>query len=180
MCCYHFTSNLDPTSTVHLLRSRILFYHACLLLDNMSTCHAQVAAVTEKKGGQTDGQTHTHTHTHAMTLAAHARRRGFKSTAKCNTRQRQNSNNSALLHSNSHSVLEPTVVIEPPKTPSSKLGRVNKKRSEQGKSYIDLHRCDFLCFQDTQSKRPGRGRGKIVLISIITACAFSAAIKMAD
>ena len=30
-------------------------------------------------------------------------------------------------------------------------------------------RCDFLCLQDTQSKRPGGG--------IITACAFSAAIK---
>ena len=49
----------------------------------------RVAAVTEKNGGQTDGQTHTHTHTQthlsqtvhthrptAITLAAHARRRG--------------------------------------------------------------------------------------------------------
>ena len=69
-------------NNVRLLRSRILFYHACLLLDNMFTL--RVAAVTEKNGGQPDGHTHTHTHTYththsdsAITLAAHARRRGL-------------------------------------------------------------------------------------------------------
>ena len=65
----------------------------------------------------------------------------FKSTAKRNTRQRQNSNNCALLHSNSHSVLEPAGVIEPQKTPSSKLGRVNKNEVRARKrqhNYIDL------------------------------------------
>ena len=44
-----------------LLRSRILFYHSCLL-DNMSTFHAQSCRGYREKRWM-DGHTHAHTHT---------------------------------------------------------------------------------------------------------------------
>ena len=49
-----------------LLRSRILFYHACLLLDNMSTFHTQSCRVYREKrwtDARTDAHPPTHTHT---------------------------------------------------------------------------------------------------------------------
>ena len=50
------------TSFPGLFRSRILFYHACLLVDNMSTFHAQSCRGYREKQW-TDGRTHAHTHT---------------------------------------------------------------------------------------------------------------------
>ena len=58
------------TSFPGLFRSRILFYHACLLLDNMSTFHARSCRGYREKrrtDRRKDTRTHTHTHTHTHT-----------------------------------------------------------------------------------------------------------------
>ena len=71
-----------------LLRSRILFYHACLLLHNnyVHVSHSELPRLPRKTvDRRTEGHTHAHTHTHrqtAITLAAHARRRGLIISSK--------------------------------------------------------------------------------------------------
>ena len=76
----HQQPSVSPASP-GLLRSRILFYHACPLLDNMSTFHAQ--SCRGRGYRWTDGHTHTYTRTHTQLassreLSAHARRRGLQ------------------------------------------------------------------------------------------------------